>query len=365
MKNKKINPFVDSIYELEENNIYACALYDPENKEILSRSFYFNSEIKNNGFQDFVEKYISKVIGHDLFFIKESPRVNGEIDFIGFDIYGRVFFIEVKCAYDHRAKFEVIFQSLKYCLSVDSEIETDLISLQNKIMHKFSFGAKDFQTWLIKVNKNFSNHQINPIIVVDHLTSQLFATAYSIYLKNFGGEIRIIEMNLHKIKNNYFVYSKKYNFSNNQWLGGSCRNNRKPTEYTNLEEKINKIENQHVRELVAKFLKSISFSKDLPLPAKNSKCFTIIPHTFYFSYDPTGKLPQGVAERTQKPDNQYRFLIITSNERKMALSIGFKEIQSFSGKRIYYEFSIGNDANSKNIKNILLYVEDLRERLTK
>lgn len=62
-----------------------------------------------NGFQDFVENNLEQVLGIELFLIKESTVVKGSIDFLGFDAKSRLFLIEVKCHYDSRSKFEVVF----------------------------------------------------------------------------------------------------------------------------------------------------------------------------------------------------------------------------------------------------------------
>ena len=92
-------------------------IFEKDDNGSINTLYYFNSEIKENGFQDFVEEYITTALGFELFLIKESPRVNGEVDFIGFDEESRIFLIEVKCHYDSRAKFNVIFQGIKYCVS--------------------------------------------------------------------------------------------------------------------------------------------------------------------------------------------------------------------------------------------------------
>ena len=107
-------------YDIEKDSSSPIAISEEANRpeKATKPEFYvFRSETGERAYQDFVEKNIGRVLGLDLFLIKECPAGRGgRVDFLGISDEGLIFLIEVKCQYDQRATFDVIFQSMKYYL---------------------------------------------------------------------------------------------------------------------------------------------------------------------------------------------------------------------------------------------------------
>lgn len=86
------------------------------NETFVCTSEIGNSEGDRDGFQDLVEDHLDYLLAAGpLCIFKEFPCGHGgSIDFLAFNGDGLVFLVEVKRARDQRAKFDVVFQVLKY-----------------------------------------------------------------------------------------------------------------------------------------------------------------------------------------------------------------------------------------------------------
>jgi len=206
--------------------------------------FLFDVETRSDtegSFHHLVERYFFEVLGFPVALFHEVGVRGGSVDFAGIDGEGLVFIIEVKRFKDQRTSYDVNFQVLKYDLDpagirsyfFDNEgsvKKEKAAAIQNQL------GVNDEQLKEIvkKVEYNLKNQLINPIIVVDKAPIQLLSTAYSIVLRKIRSEVRVVEMSLIEVDGVSRLWIRKY-FSNNEWVGNKCKNNRNPTLASSLE----------------------------------------------------------------------------------------------------------------------------------
>ncbi|MFC1670047.1 hypothetical protein ACFL20_06600 [Spirochaetota bacterium] len=276
--------------------------------------FIFESEIdKKHGYQLFVENHICDILDLNLCLFKEaSAGRGGSVDYLAVDDEGRIFLIEVKCSYDNRAKFDVVFQTLKYYLDPNT-ISQELLDVNKKvtlkdnestenIINTFKLNTKNIDSFAQKIYENLKGNHINPVIVVDKVTPQLIATAYSILMRNTGSECKVIELNQMKIDGTKYTYSRKY-ATTDDWVSVGNTNNRTP--HLTCEERLNRFKNSELKnfyfEVVKKMesLKSYSFSWNSPAmpdfnilfkqPGKRKITIRTKIYTDDFSHDPSNE----------------------------------------------------------------------------
>lgn len=225
---------------------HTAVLSSCTNDKPVLQTYAFKSEEASDSYQDFVQEYLCQVLGFEkLFFLKESTAGEGSIDFIAFDKRSRVFLIEVKRGDDIRAKFDVVFQCTKYALNVDTVILDRLEGEGSAVSSMFGFGKNDFIAWKRRVADNFEKHRVNPLIVIDYINTPLIATAYALFLRGFGGEFRILELTIQEFNDEFYLVSRKYNWSSDRWLGQGCDDVRPPK--SDLKKKLLSITDERVR----------------------------------------------------------------------------------------------------------------------
>ena len=241
---------------LEKSLIGLRSIDEKEDVSKKSASFFlFTDETKKDtGFQAFVKNHISDVLGFELCLLKEVPAGHtGAVDYLGLDISGKIFLIEVKKQYhdEQRAKFDVIFQAVKYFrdpknlfdslfqrkpmvyakesnpkfeISLTGEVEKELIK---SFPSKDGKAQIDFEQIGKRILNNLEGQCINVIIVVDKATPHLIGTANSLLLKEINSECRVIEMTLVKIAGQEYIYYRKY-FTSTEWVDVNNPDNTQP-----------------------------------------------------------------------------------------------------------------------------------------
>lgn len=262
------------------------------NNDSDSNYFYlFESETEDKiGYQSFVEKHIGDILNVNLYLFKESSAGHGgSIDYLGIDDEGRIFLIEVKCHYDTRAKFDVIFQTLKYYLDPQSIAKSIFISnpnisfkenIQTNIKTRFNLNQDGIESLASQAYNNLKENHLNPIIVTDKATPQLISSAYSLVLRNTGSEFRVVELTKVLINGVNYIYSRKY-FTNDDWVSVRNTNNRTP--HTTKDERVNRIQKTEIKNIFKEVIASIDSHPDLSI-SWNS------PNTNFFNllYKPAG-----------------------------------------------------------------------------
>lgn len=352
-----LNPFSDIL------------LLCPDKRQ-CNQTFVCTSEIERNGLQDLVEDHLEHMLGRGpLCILKESGAGHGgAVDFLAFDRDGLVFLVEVKRAADQRAKYDVIFQVLKYHCD-PAEILRTLSSLkpdfESRLAEGLGLNPEEASELAERARTNIEKRLMNPVIVVDEASYQLIADAHELTLRKIpGGEFRVIEANLQRVRygtedaeTKDFVYIRRY-FSNNTWIGNKYRNNRKPTEYESLPDALGRIPDPTIPPKVDRLIEKMFVS--IPGVAKSMKNVTLIAHKAYFTWDPDGKMPQGMFPKMAKPKNPYRIVVVEPNPDvvRRLVDAGFYQETSENGAREYRVFDLLSSTTDERIDRL---AEVLRE----
>lgn len=327
-----------------------------------------DSKGDKDGFHDLIEEHLDYLLGSGpLCIFKEfSSGHGGKVDFLAINRDGLVFLIEVKRAKDQRAKFDVIFQVLKYhCFP--TEILQDLRELKLEVKLKEVFGLSQDEVVSVaeRTRANIEHRLMNPVIIVDEASYPLIAHAYSLALRDIEGELRVIEVNVQKIQaidqaaSGELLYIRKF-FSNDIWIGNKCRNNRKPTELTSLEEKLQQIPIDNIRQKVCRLISETGVQ--VVRVAQSEKSFTLILRKAYFTFDPEGKISQSMYPRTAKPVNPYRVVLVgmEPDETPRLLKAGFREVASHNGKETYHIFELKPTTTDKELDPLVTVLRELK-----
>lgn len=208
---------------------------------------------------------------------------------------------------------------------------------------------------------------MNPVIIVDEASYPLIAHAYSLALRDIEGELRVIEVNVQQIHMADqatacdLLYVRRY-FSNDTWIGNACRNNRKPTEYTSLEQSLQSIPDISIKEIVLSLITKSGIQ--VAKVAKREKSFALIPRKAYFTFNPEGKISQGMYPRTAKPENIYRIVFVDTElvEAKRLSEAGFREVASHNGKRTYQIFDITSATTDNEIARLVAILQAFKSK---
>jgi hypothetical protein len=338
------------------------------NETLICKSEIGNSKGDRGGFQDLVEDHLDYLLASGpLCIFKEFPCGHGgSIDFLAFNGDGLVFLVEVKRARDQRAKFDVVFQVLKYhCFPAEILQKLKEPFLESKLKAAFGLSQDKAASVAERARTNIEQRLMNPVIVVDEASYPLIAHAYSLALRDIEGELRVIEVNVQLIHaadqaTAYdLVYVRRF-FSNDKWIGNACRNNRKPTEYTSLEQTLRFIPDASIQQMVFRLLNETGVR--VAQVAKREKSFTLISHKAYFSFDPEGKISQGMYPRTAKPENPYRVVLVETepDDAQRLIEAGFREVVSHNGKQTYHVFDLMSTTTDKEIARLVAVLRALR-----
>lgn len=355
-------------YSLSQKFKSAIRLLDLDG-HACNNTFVCTSETEKSGLQDLTEDHLGELLGcGPLCTLKESPAGRGgSVDFLAFDLKGRVFLVEVKRAKDQRAKYDVVFQVLKYHCS------------PNDILHKLSSSRRDFESELSKqlglnpqeaselarkARKNIENRLMNAVVVVDEATYPLIAHAYSLALREIQGELselRVIEVNLQHIQSGAvdadFVYIRRY-FSSDSWIGNETLGNRKPTEYGSLEDALRRIPDTTISQKVARLMEETGANIRA---AKSKKNFTIIKKKAYFTWDPSGEFTTGMGPRMARPKNPFR-IVVTEDKPDVVrrlIDSGFHQEPSLDGERTYCVFDLRPSTTDEDVTRLATAIREL------
>lgn len=348
----------------------AIHLLCPE-KSRSNQTFICNTEIgdskgSRNGLQHLVEDHLEYLLDvGPLCVFKEFPCGNGgAVDFLAINGDGLVFLVEVKRAKDQRAKFDVVFQVLKYhCFPAEILQQLTAPYLESKLKDSLNLSDDVAGSVAERARTNIIERLMNPIIIVDEASYPLIAHAYSLALRDIDGELRVFEINIQSVRcagastATDLVYVRKY-CSNDSWIGNECSNNRKPTQYSSLDEKLREIPDGAISDMVRRLLKDAGLTK--LKPAKSMKCFAIIPDFVYFSFDPDGNICQGKYSRTKTPDNPYRIVAVgvEGDSEQSLITAGFKKVQSHDDENTYYVFDLKATTTRDELAGLLPILRD-------
>jgi len=326
------------------------------------------SKVERAGFQDLVEDHLEYLLATDpLCVFKEFPCGHGgAVDFLAINGDGLVFLIEVKRARDQRAKFDVVFQVLKYhCFPAEILQRLREPFLESKIREAFGLSQDKAVAVANRARTNIENRLMNPVIIVDEASYPIIAHAYSLALREIEGEMRVIEMNVQQIRIAEraeafdLLYVRRY-FSNDRWIGNACLNNRKPTEYTSLEEKLLHVPDERIRQMLLRLLNETGIQ--VKRVAKREKSFTLISRKVYFSFDPEGKISQGMFPRMAKSMNPYRIIAVDAkpDNAKRLIEAGFKVEVSRNGKQTYHVFELTSSTTDEKLKRLVFILGEMK-----
>ena len=302
--------------------------------------------------------------------IKESGAGHGgSVDFLAFDRDGLVFLVEVKRAEDPRSKRDVIFQALRYHLGPREILDT-LSSLkpdfESRLAESLGISREKAQETAERARNNILSRLMNPVVAVDEASWPLIAHAYSLALREVpNGEFRVIEVNLQRIrdgaedaKTKEYVYIRRF-FSDYAWIGNENLSIRKPTEYESLQDALDRLPDPTIRQKVVRLTKRMGVG--MPDVAKSANNFTLIPGKAYFTWDPDGKMPQGMFPKTAKPKNPYRIVVFEPNSdlvRRLA-DAGFYQEPSENGTREYRIFDFTSSTTGEDIDRLAAVLIEL------
>lgn len=333
-------------------------------KRRCNESFVCISEGGRDGFQDLVEDHLNYLLNSGpLCIFKEFPCGHGgSIDFLAINGDGLVFLVEVKRARDQRAKFDVVFQVLKYhCFPAE------ILQQLHEPVHESKLAAfglsQDKAAVAERARKNIERRLMNPVIIVDEASYPLLAHAYSLALRDIEGELRVIEVNVQRIHAadqttaSDLLYVRRY-FSNDTWIGNENLNNR--TEYISLDESLQRIPDESIRQMVRLLIKETSIQ--VARVAKREKSFTLILRKAYFTFDPEGKISQGMYPRTAKPENPYRVVLVETapDDAIRLIKAGFREVVSHNGKQTYHVFDLTSTTTDKELARLVAVLRALK-----
>jgi hypothetical protein len=320
-----------------------------------------DSEGERNGFQHLVEDHLEYLLDvGPLCIFKEFPCGHGgSVDFLAVNRDGLVFLVEVKRAKDQRAKFDVVFQVLKYhCFPAEILQQLAEPTLESKLKGVLKLSGDGAAAVAERARTNIEKRLMNPVIIVDEASYPLIAHAYSLALRDIDGELRVIEMNVQSIRPGNdekamdLLYVRKY-CSSDAWIGNECSNNRKPTQYTSYEEKLSEIPDGKVRDIVRRLLRDSGIK--VPPVAKSEKCFSIVRGEVYFSFDPDGKISQGCLPRTDRPKRPYRFILNETprDAEPRLLEAGFEKVLSHNKKYSYLVYHVEPTTTDEDAARLL------------
>jgi hypothetical protein len=335
-----------------------------------NETFVCTSEIDRNGLQDLVEDHLDYMLGRGaLCVLKESGAGHGgAVDFLAFDRDGLVFLVEVKRAVDQRAKFDVIFQVLKY-ISDPAGILRKLSSLkpdfESRLAEELRLSPEEASELAKRARANIERLLMNPVIVVDEASYPLIASARALQLRGISGsEFRLIEVNLQRIRYGVedaeakdFVYVRKY-FSNDMWVGNKRLNNRKPTEFESLHDALARIPDPTIRQKVDRLREKMGVR--IARVATSGMSFTLVEHKAYFTFDPNGTFAPSMFPRTVKPKYPYGIVVVEENPDtiRRLTDARFIPVPSHNGKRTYRVFDLKPSTTDKELDRL---AEILRE----
>jgi hypothetical protein len=339
-------------------------------KNQCNETFVCTSEIKKNGLQDLVEDHLDCLLDRrPLCILKESPAVHGgSVDFLAFDNEGHVFLVEVKRAEDQRAKFDVIFQVLKYhCRPAEilQKLSSSERDFESELARQLGLSRLEASKLAARARANIERRLMNPVIIIDEASYQLIAHAYSIVLREINGELRVIEVNVQHIRDGVddtttkdFVYIRRY-FSNDDWIGNDIRNNRQPTEYESFQDALGRLPDPTIRQKVVRLTEEMRLG--MPDVAKSTNNFTLIAGKAYFTWDPDGKMPQGMFPKTAKPKNPYRIVVFEPNPevvRRLADAEFYQET-SENGRRTYRIYDLTASTTDEDLARLATVLREL------
>lgn len=340
------------------------------NETFVCTSEIGNSEGDRDGFQDLVEDHLDYLLAAGpLCIFKEFPCGHGgSVDFLAFNGDGLVFLVEVKRAQDQRAKFDVVFQVLKYhCFPAEILQQLHEPFLESKLQAALNLSHDKVAIIAERVRKNIEQRLMNPVIIVDEASYPLIAHAYSLALRDIEGELRVIELNVQQIigadntTTSDLLFVRRY-FSNDTWIGNACRNNRKPTEYTSLEQSLQSIPDISIQKIVLSLITKSGIQ--VAKVAKREKSFALIPRKAYFTFNLEGKISQGMYPRTAKPENLYRIVFVDTGlvEAKQLNEAGFREVASHNGKQTYKVFDITSATTENEITRLAAILQAFKTK---
>lgn len=329
------------------------------------------SEIgSNNGLQRLVHSNLDYLLnaGH-LCVFKEFPCGNGgSVDFLAINERGLVFLIEVKRAQDERSKYDVIFQVLRYHCA-PSEILQQLHKCSVLLRMQEAFGLKpaDVQSIAERAFRNIERRLMNPVVIIDEASYPLIAYAFSIALRDIAGEMRVIEINVQRIKGGGivepldFLFVRRY-YSTDKWIGNSCKDNRTVTDYLPFDVKLKEINNNVIEKMLCHLLKETGIR--VRKVAARVKCFALVPRFVYFTFDPKGNIALGCVPRTNPPDNPYRIVAVTERirDKEPFLNIGFRTVSSYDNRYEYLVFDLTPKTTTQDLNRIILLLRDIKSR---
>jgi hypothetical protein len=322
-----------------------------------------------NGLQHLVHTHLEYLLDMGpLCVFKECPCGNGgSVDFLAINREGLVFLIEVKRAKDQRAKFDVIFQVLKYhCFPADILHFLASPRLESELKRQLKLTKPNADSVAERVRVNIERRLMNPVVIVDEASYPLIAHAYSLALRDIQGELRVFELNIQRIrlsastKEVDMVYVRKYR-SNDWWIGNECSNNRQPTPYSSLDEKLNEIPDKRIMRIVRRLISEAGITKIKP--ATNMKCFALVPCYAYFSFDPDGQICAATYSRTAKPENPYRVIAVDvkKNDVPRLVEAGFKRTESRNGANTYYVFELTPAITDKKLCALIKVIQQFND----
>jgi hypothetical protein len=335
-----------------------------------SSTFVCTSETEKNGLQDLAQEHLADLLGcGPLCILKEHAAGHGAVDFLAFDSQGLVFLVEVKRAKDQRAKYDVIFQVLKYhCRPAEILDKLSSPKLESKLTESFGLSPQDASKLAEKARKNIERRLMNPVIIVDEASYPLIAYAYSIAFRDIRGELRVFEVNVQHIRDGDddttardFVYIRKYS-SNDAWIGNSVKNNRQPTPRdSSLEATLGRIPDPMIGQNVVRLLEKAGLRIS---PAKSTKNFTLVKFKAYFTWDPSGAFTTGMpAPKLPKPKNPYRVVVTVEDPEvvRRLISAGFYPEKSENGTKTYRIFDLSPSTTDDDLDRLAAVLLELRK----
>lgn len=355
-------------YKLAATEQAQWGMIDPDKPDSGATVLYeFTDEISPEvGYQEFVAKHFSQALGTRVALCKEvSAGRSGSIDFIGIDAEGRVFFIEVKRLRDARSPYHVIFQSLRYQLDLCS-VHDDLFE-QTKMKTKWlkelagqlQIDDGEANTIAERARKNILERLVNPIIVIDQAPPQLIASAYSMVLRSINSEIRVVELTVLECREKRYLWYRKF-FSNDNWVGNTCTDNRLPTEYVTLESKLEDISDVGLKAVIGRIAERLS----VPDPAKSVQGFTLVRKRVYLTWGTDGIFAVGMYKKLSTRPAGSAWIVLACPDKGVpnsvqarAKDLGFSLEKSADGTQTHLCLQLSGNMTDGDVSAVVSLLE--------